>query len=366
MYATKKTANRHGAFTLVELLVVIAIILAISALAAAFAPRVSDSQNLTRAVDRLEQWLLTAKMRAKRDGLATGIRFISDSTGYSQCQYIQQPGPLGGGSLSATATTSTVPAPPLYATPLFLAGSIFLTTPNPAPLPLTPPVPTPPGIVAGQVQIYNFDPTLGGGMSSNQWLVQGGDYLSLQNGGVYFIAGVLPPVRYTVPPLPPIPVTTIQLGVSTYDISLSVTAPTTNFRILRQPRILIGEDPLVLPNNFAVQTTLIPDTIIPGNSIAISPTHWSNVANGTSGVPEILFSPTGAVIGTNAGNSKILISVYDTTMNFTSADDFMSRVGIVAIQSRTGYIGAYSAAQGAGILGYDPFYFAEIGRESGL
>ncbi len=37
MYATKRTANRHGAFTLVELLVVIAIILAISALAAAFA-----------------------------------------------------------------------------------------------------------------------------------------------------------------------------------------------------------------------------------------------------------------------------------------------------------------------------------------
>ena len=65
---------------------------------AAFAPSIADSSNLTRAVDNLQQWLLTAKMRAKRDGLATGIRFIQaqgDPPGFfSQVQYIQQPDDL--------------------------------------------------------------------------------------------------------------------------------------------------------------------------------------------------------------------------------------------------------------------------------
>ncbi len=65
MCSATKTINRRGAFTLIELLVVISIILVIAALAAAFAPRMSDSTNLSRSVDQLEQWLLTAKMRAR-------------------------------------------------------------------------------------------------------------------------------------------------------------------------------------------------------------------------------------------------------------------------------------------------------------
>ena len=107
MRRVKETVRRCEGFTLIELIVVIAIILAIAALAAAFAPRVSNSTNLSRAIDQTEQWLLTAKMRAKRDGLATGIRFMAMPGGaagtYSQFQYIQQPDPLSG----AMVTTSS-------------------------------------------------------------------------------------------------------------------------------------------------------------------------------------------------------------------------------------------------------------------
>src|SRR5579884_4528291 len=105
MYKTIKIADRRNAFTLMEMLVAITIIVVLAALAAAFAPRIDDNQKLTRAVDNLEQWLLTAKMRAKRDGLATGLRFVSapgDAPGtYSQFQYIQQPEPLAGGYFNA-------------------------------------------------------------------------------------------------------------------------------------------------------------------------------------------------------------------------------------------------------------------------
>lgn len=293
MYVTKKSVKRPNAFTLVELIVVIAIILVIAALAAAFAPRVNDSTNLQRAVDNLEQWLLTAKMRAKRDGVATGIRFIraqgDPANSYSQLQYIQQPDPLSGspGVVALVSVSSS-----------------------------------------GLATFSGVDFTLGGTPLPSQWLVQTGDYLEIRGGGVCYIASV-PPGG-----------TTLQLS-GNYPTSLSITAPgTSNFRILRQPRILIGEEPLTLPNNFAV----------------ITPYSGAAVLFGPSGIaPEILFSPTGAVIGTNAGSGKLYLYVHDVTQT----DPNMA--GIVAVQSRTGFIGAYSVAPGG-----DPFAFAEIGRESGL
>ena len=70
-----------------------------------------------------------------------------------------------------------------------------------------------------------------------------------------------------------------------------------------------------------------------------------------------LFSPTGAVVGANAGNSKLFLFIHDVTMNPFD----INKTGIVSVQTRTGFIGAYSVAPGA-----DPFFFAESGRESGL
>jgi len=342
MCSATKTINRRGAFTLIEMLVVIGIILVIAALAAAFAPRVSDSQNLTRAVDSLEQWLLTAKMRAKRDQLATGIRFVpapGDPAGTcSQFQYIQQPDPLSGGWVSTTNTSGSVP----YVNGTFLTGGICMPTPN-----LSPPIVKP-----GQVLFGNVDFTLGG----NALLVQRGDYLEVRDGGVYLIAGVVlssptnmlqlgslstvnTPGSVLYSPGPP----PLYLTTTAYETSLSITERTTNYRILRQPRILIGEAELQMPNNFAVDTTL-----------------GGNVQATAVGNFDILFSPSGAVIGANAGSGKLLMIVHDLFANPTTSFD-SNRAGIVGVQSRTGFIGAYSVAPGA-----DPFAFVESGRESGL
>lgn len=317
MYRTIKIDKRRQAFTLVELLVVIGIIVVLAALAASFAPRLSDDTKLSRAVDNLEQWLLTAKMRAKRDSLATGIRLVQapgDQLGYySQVQYIQQPDSLSGGWLSSTAIPNSVP----YGTN-FLTGGILQSAGS------------------GTVTFVNVDFTLGG-LPANEWLVQPGDYLEVRDGGVYQI-------------LIATATTVTLLNAATplsYDASLTIATPTTNYRIHRQPRILIGEEPLNLPNNFAICANVIPNTIIPG----------CNVLPGASGNLEILFSPTGAVVGTNAATSTIFLTVFDTTM---SPFD-INRAGIVAVQSRTGFLGAYGVAAGV-----DPFYFARIARESGL
>jgi prepilin-type N-terminal cleavage/methylation domain-containing protein len=343
MYTTKKIAVRRYAFTLVEMLVVIAIILALAALAAAFAPRVNDNQKMTRAVDNLEQWLLTAKMRAKRDGLATGLRFIQapgDAAGtYSQFQYIQQPQPLVGGWLSQANPGNGVAAPtPPFPQGLYVVGGGAILTAS-----------------VGRVTFVpgSVDFTLGG-LPANQWLVQPGDYLEINDGGVYTIGVVGVPS----------PTNNLVLGIPTpspYDSALTITNPTTNYRIIRQPRILIGEEPLTLPNNYAVDIRLVPDTIIPNNSTTTKIT-WSNVFSGSSGFPEILFSPSGAVIGSNAGSGMVFITVYDTTMNLFD----INKVGIVGLQTRTGFMGAYGAAAGAGLAGYNPFFLAQTARESGL
>lgn len=344
MYTTKKIVIRRKAFTLVEMLVVIAIILALAALAAAFAPRVNDNQKMTRAVDNLEQWLLIAKMRAKRDGLSTGLRFIQapgdpvliPGPAYSQFQYIQQPEPLSGG-IFLGGPSPTPPAggpsgyPPPYQYPLnsgfwYAGGLLVSALPSGAPG------------TGSTVTFTGVDFTLGGAVLA-QALVQTGDYLEINGGGVFFIQAVTS-------------ATTLQLSPTTYGSSFTTIVPTTNYRILRQPRILIGEEPLALPDNYTANFGPIPGYL--------PATSGCNVALGPSGYPEILFSPSGAVVGTNAGTPILWISVWDLPALNELPDP--NRVGIVGIQSRSGFLGAYSVSLGAN----GPFFFVQSARESGL
>lgn len=318
-------SHRRG-FTLVEMLVVIAIIIAIAAMAAAFMPRVNDSQRLTRAVDNFQQWLLTAKMRAKRDGLATGIRFVQapgDAPGtYSQFQYVQQVDPISGGFTNSLGT---------------IGGSLLSVS-----------------AVAGMPTAVfgGVDFTIGGTPLPNQWLVQPGDYLEI-NGGAPYIIGQVPLASPTNTLLlgqpnpvnpwvnPPIP--------SQYGLKLSITQPTTGFRILRQPRILMGEEPLALPDNYAANFAAIPGS---GSSLP-----GCNVPLATNGFYEIVFAPSGSLTASSASAPILCVSIWDTTMEPPDPN----RVGIVGVNGRSGFIGAYNVS-----LSGNPFLFVQNARESGM
>ncbi len=67
------------------------------------------------------------------------------------------------------------------------------------------------------------------------------------------------------------------------------------------------------------------------------------------------------MVGANAGSGKVLMIVHDLFANPAGASFDANRAGIVGVQARTGFIGAYSVAPGA-----DPFAFVESGRESGI
>jgi prepilin-type N-terminal cleavage/methylation domain-containing protein len=316
--SAKRPSSRRSAYTLIELLVVIAIMLALAALAAAFLPRINGNQSLIRSMDQLEQWLLTAKMRAKRDGLPTGLRFNPDPNNpgmFSEVQYIQQPDALTGGTLSAQQTAGSIvysPGPP----PLYLSGGVMISA------------------ISNTVTFGNVDFTNGQPGIFTDYLVQTGDFLEVRGGGGVRLIGSVSSA------------TTLMLSGSPYDSSLVVAAPTTNYRILRQPRLMTGESPLELPNNFFIDGTNPKLSNIPFRAVAGAP-------NG--GYYEILFGPSGSVVGHGASNGKIYFYVHE--LNQTDPN----QAGIIAVQTRTGFIGAYNIAPVP-----DPLAYAEEGRNSGL
>src|SRR5262249_13430237 len=64
------------AYTLLELLVVMGIILLLAALGYVLLPGMFKNYRRVSAVDQVSQWLLTARQRAKRDGVPTGLRLL--------------------------------------------------------------------------------------------------------------------------------------------------------------------------------------------------------------------------------------------------------------------------------------------------
>src|SRR5216683_1340267 len=101
-----KTTRR--AFTLIEMLVVVSILMIITVAVVAVAPRFTDDRKLSRAADQIAQYGLTAKQRALRDQIPTGLRLLVDQNLASQgkgnlvteLQYIQQPDDFQGGPIT--------------------------------------------------------------------------------------------------------------------------------------------------------------------------------------------------------------------------------------------------------------------------
>jgi type II secretory pathway pseudopilin PulG len=339
--------------TLVELMVVIAIMLVLIALGAAFVPRVSQSQQLSTAIDSLEQWLLSAKVRAKRDGLPTGLRFIPDPNNpgmYSQFVYIQQPDPLVGGTPLGNGQ--------------FKGGYLGWIT----------------STATGTTATFGGVDFTGGQSNILYNLVQPYDYLELRDSGVYLIGAttggnqlhlgstVQTPYYNVASSGPPV------LYRSAYEVSLTYNDPTIpthiysytgNYRILRQPRPILGENPLQLPGNMLVDVTS-QDPGLPNNKPPIPPQLYTNVLASVSGNYDILFSPSGSVIDVNSGLGNLYIFVHDLSLVPNDPNDpdplgTLGRTGLVGVQTRTGFIGAYSVGPAG-----TPYLYANQGRASGL
>ncbi len=137
----------------------------------------------------------------------------------------------------------------------------------------------------------------------------------------------------------------------------------TNFRIIAQPRELAGEQKLPFPDNVGID--LNPNN---ANNPLIDTTSGSSrpmsrnlpVRNNQI---EILFGPSGAVIGQGTTSGKIILWVRDLTKPNTG-DLLAGSATLITIDPRTGFIAAHPATDGAS--SGDPYQFTRDARSSGL
>jgi prepilin-type N-terminal cleavage/methylation domain-containing protein len=322
------------AFTLVELLVVMALILVLAALAVAFYPDISTSERASRGAGNVQSWLLIAKQRAKRDRLPTGIRFLPyTAPGTSlifcnQMQYIQQPPDYAVGRCTAVGTD-----------PFTAAMTATINT--------------------------NIQSSQYAQADEAEFDVQNGDYFELYGGG--FIRQI-----FSVSPSSSTTTLTMLTSSAAYPGSstsptittTSATNPGPNYRIVRQPRELPGEPILTLPYNIAI------DLNTAGGVTLSNPPQRTSLNPTTSYFYyEIVFSPSGAVIGSgnqNPYDGQIYLWVRDVTVPDVSADLLQGLPTIVSVQTRSGLIGAYPVAPITSTYNSDPFYFTKQARSSGL
>ena len=377
---TLRQVRRRPAFTLIELLVVIGIIILLATLAAAFLPNLDRNKGVPNGVAQLHGWINLGKQHAIRDGAARGVRLIpdpNDPTRVTSLEYIEQPEPVaprGPGIKVHLRTMEQVyddvvfPAAP-HIGPLTVAtlyqdpGNTYQPLPN-----TTPP--------------------------QNLWMnwegVQPGDCFQITGSPSQF-ASVR---RFTAPPLPsppglpPAPTmagkTFSQLvldrvieGTELHQVQLmppvwvgNVIVTANNFRVIRQPRPLVGEPTLQLHKDVYIDLTRshpCPTFVAnpPPAGLGLkrfSNNHqltsdWAPYVNPDTWLPylDILFNSSGAVANAPLGQIFLWVQHVDRP------NDAL----LLSIYTRTGKTAPYSVFD-VDVTQFDPYSFARTGQSPGL
>jgi prepilin-type N-terminal cleavage/methylation domain-containing protein len=342
--------NRRAGFTLVELIVAIAIIATLAALTAVYFPRFQDQEAVSRGADMLQGLLLAARQQARRDGVPTGLRFQVQVNSSNQptyatgIQFVQQPGDYAQGWYTGVTQAEDKP------NGKYLTVGFFL-----------------PNDSTGKPMEFQ----------GTDLPVAVGDFLEVYGVGVtHRISGIQPDPNHqfggkplawllqldfgtAVPPNPPsgFAPSTWTAGANLTNVSV----PPVNYRIIPQPTPIPGEQTRQLPDN-----VLIDFQQHPLNNPANTSLSQNVPKNGNN--YEIIFGPSGAVIGQGTAGGQIALWVRGATKafpaDFTQFDPNDIRAGnatLITVQMRSGFIAAQPVASGG-----DPYLFARDGRSSGM
>jgi hypothetical protein len=277
------------------------ILLFLTAIAVFVTPQMLAKERATEGASQLQGWLLIAQQRAARDQAPRGLRLnINSGTQYvTDLQFIEEPGDFGGGTISAFNGT--------------------------------------------QVSFQGVDFT-GGFPNPSQFPVQVGDFLIIKEGGTPYQISAVTSNALTLASTPS-----------------QVNTPTSQYRVVRQARIIAGEDTLQLPQDVAIDL-----------SLSQAGGQFISKLDANSTYIDIMFGKKGGVIGWAAGYDKVVLWVRDTTLQpppqtppAAPPNPAEGEQSLIVIYSRTNGIASHPANLDLNVASGDYYVYTRDGHSSG-
>jgi prepilin-type N-terminal cleavage/methylation domain-containing protein len=353
-------SRRRNAFTLIELLVVMVLILVLAALGLGYIVFGQDNQHSVNGAQAITGALLNAKQRARRDGLPTGVRILFTSAPVPPYPVPPYPSPPYPPTIQPPPTDSQ--GKPSFGTQLQLiqqpedynAGQ--LTSINSTPT-IIGTVTYPPGTVLGfgPSNVVDFQGGAAYAGEIDESTVQAGDYLVM--------AGTTAPHLIT---------TVISATSLTVASNISPATAGTPYSIIRAPRRLPSEDIIQMPSNMIIDNSAVPGNTGFNYCKNLPQRTLTDTMGGSQVVSEIVFAPSGAVVGQGTQADKIYLWLRDSNVKLWPQIGQPMAPGaplILSVQIRTGLIGVYPVAPwpvGSSFSVNDPYAYVRSPRSSGL
>jgi len=368
-------------FTLVELLVVMSIMIIFGAMTVAFYPSVSSDNELSRIANQVQGMIVGARQTARRELVATGIRFLP-STNPNVCEQlllIQKPADIYGYTFG----------PMIYQVGPLNVNIASFVAPSAVNNPLK---------YQQLISVVQF-PYPVWSSSSEEELVKEGDLLINMNelppkacrilgkpNFAIFNNGLNTQINsdYPIGSYPrgwtnvflPNDLALIDVGdYNPFQNGNSPVSPTLayqpkNYRIIRNPRVIPGEKPIDLPANFEI-------SLITQSSFTVFPTAQTtagdpapvpvavNLSKGFSGELDIVFDSNGSISSQSASSDVYLwLHRKDSEIGDFNQD------AIICIRKKNGAVGIFPVNPltygTAPNFYFDPFSFAKNPSNEGL
>ena len=306
--------SRRG-MTLVELLVVMSIMVTFAAMTAAFYPSISSDNQISQTSNKIQNLLVGARQKARRDSNVTGVRFFSNDTlSANQMMLVQKPVDLTGSSLGANLYQ-----PQLVANPNIIQFSTQVWG-------------FPTGEDLAMANDILVDPLTnnsiritGKGASANQMFINS----SVSNTSVFY--------------------------------NPNLANPTLNYKIIRQARIVPGEEAIPMPDGYEI---LFKSSNVNGIQCISGPNFNPSDISTESSI-DVCFEKTGALYQIDFA-SNVYIWVHKTGSTKYAEDD-----AIIGIQRNNGKVAVFPVglvdfSNAANTNLHNPFMFARNPTNEGL